>query len=68
MGYRQPFGAHQRYWIYSQGKQILGALLFAAAARKVAVREAFIGWTATERNRFRYRIVNNNRYLILPGV
>jgi hypothetical protein len=68
LGYRQPVGAHQRYWIYSQGKQILGALLFAAAARKVAVREAFIGWTALERNRFRYRIVNNTRFLILPGV
>ncbi|MEW6426359.1 MAG: Druantia anti-phage system protein DruA, partial [Bacillota bacterium] len=71
LGYRQPFGAHQRYWIHSraEGKvEILGALLFAAAARKVAVREAWIGWTALERNRFRYRIVNNSRFLILPGV
>ena len=65
LGYRQPFGAHQRYWIKSRSEgrvQILGALLFAAAARKVAVREAWIGWTALERNRFRYRIVNNSRY------
>jgi len=71
LGYRQPVGAHQRYWIKSRVEekvQILGALLFAAAARKVAVREAFIGWTATERDRFRYRIVNNSRFLILPGV
>lgn len=68
LGYRQPVGAHQRYWIYGRGKQILGALLFAAAARKVAVREAFIGWTAIESERFRYRIVNNSRFLLLPGV
>jgi hypothetical protein len=42
--------------------QVLGVLLFAAAARTVAVREAWVGWTALERNRFRYRIINNSRY------
>lgn len=71
LGYRQPFGAHQRYWIHSRAEgrvEILGALLFAAAARKVAVRESWIGWTALECSRFRYRIVNNSRFLILPGV
>ncbi len=71
LGYRQPFGAHQRYWIHSRAEerlQVLGTLLFAAAARTVAVREAWIGWTELERNRFRYRIINNSRFLILPGV
>ena len=71
LDYRKPFGAHQRYWIHSRagGKvQVLGAMLFAAAARTVADREAWIGWTALERDRFRYRIVNNSRFLILPGV
>lgn len=71
LGYRKPFGAHQRYWIRSEAEgesRILGAILFAAAAKAVADRDAWIGWTALERKRFRYRIVNNSRFLILPGV
>jgi hypothetical protein len=69
LGYKIPFGAHQRYWIYS-GKtgRILGALLFSASAQRVTVREEWIGWTAEERARCRCRIINNSRYLILPGV
>jgi len=71
LGYRQPFGAHQRYWIHSRAGgtvQVLGAMLFAAAARTVADREAWIRWTALERDRFRCRIVNQSRFLVLPGV
>lgn len=71
LGYRQPFGAYRRYWIRSLAEgesRILGAMLFAPAAKAVSVREAFIGWTALELKRFRYRIVNNSRFLILPGV
>jgi hypothetical protein len=71
LGYRHPFGAHQRYWIHSRAGgrvQVLGAMLFAAAARTVADREAWIRWTALERDRFRCRIVNQSRFLVLPGV
>ncbi len=71
LGYRRPIGAHQRYWIRAQvgpDRQILGALLFGAAAKAVAARDTWLGWTAAERSRFRWRIVNNNRFLILPGI
>ena len=71
LGFERAFGAHQRYWICGQlaGEPvILGALLFAAAARHVAVRDAWLGWTREEQQRFRYRVVANSRYLILPGV
>jgi hypothetical protein len=68
LGYRRPFGAHQRYWIKSKGRDILGAILFAAAAKALADRDAWIGWTPFERRRFLYRIVGNSRFLILPGV
>ena len=72
LGYRRPIGAYQRYWIRGQQgadrRVILGALLFGAAAKAVRARDVWIGWTATERSRFRWRIVNNNRFLILPGV
>jgi hypothetical protein len=71
LGYQPPCGAHQRYWIRSQAEGetwVLGAMLFAAAAKTVAVREDFIGWNTLDRRRFRHRIVNNTRFLILPGV
>ncbi len=71
LGFRRAFGAQQRYWIRGEidgEPMILGALLFAAPARHVAVREAWLGWTREQMERFRYRIVANSRYLILPGV
>lgn len=43
-------------------------MLFAAAAKAVADRDAWIGWTVLERKRCRYRIVNNSRFLLPPGV
>ena len=71
LGYRRAFGAHQRYWIRGEvaGRRVVvGALLFAAAARNVAVRDVWLGWTRQEQQRFRYRVVANSRMLILPGV
>ncbi len=71
LGFRRAFGAHQRYWIRGQwrGQPVtLGALLFGAAARNVAVRDAWLGWTKVQQQRFRQRVVANSRMLILPGV
>lgn len=68
LGYRIPCGAHQRYWIRSKDGLILGLILFAAPAKALADRDAWIGWTELERRRFLFRIVNNTRFLILPGV
>jgi transposase len=71
LGFRGAFGAHQRYWIcgvHAGRPVVLGALLFAAAARHVAVRDAWLGWTAQQRQRFRARIVANSRFLIRTGV
>ncbi len=71
LGYQQAFGARQQYWIESlAGPEPvrLGGLLFAAAAQKLQSRDAWIGWDATTRGRFRPRIVNNSRFLILPSV
>jgi len=44
------------------------APVFAAPAKKLADRDAWIGWTDLERRRFRYRLLGNSRFLILPGV
>lgn len=71
LGYRRAFGAHQRYWVWGQVRgaaQILGGLLFAAAAKALAARDEWIGWTAEVRQRNLYRIVANSRYLLRPGV
>jgi hypothetical protein len=71
LGFTRAIGAHQRYWIRVHGPnggQIVGALLFGAAAKALAVRDEWIGWSHEERMRYRPRIVNNNRFLILPGV
>jgi hypothetical protein len=71
LGFRRAVGAHQRYWIYGtiEGERVvLGAFLFAAAAKSVASRDRWLGWNASRRQRFRQRIVSNSRMLILPGV
>jgi len=71
LGYRRPIGAHQRYFIRVQmngGPRIAGLLLFGAAAKVLVDRERWIDWTPAERTRYRVRIVNNNRFLVLPGV
>jgi len=70
-GYRRPIGAHLRYFIraHKSGvQQIVGAFLFGAAAKALADRDQWIGWSPTERMRYRPRIVNNNRFLLLPTV
>lgn len=68
LGYKTPFGAHQRYFIFSGSGQRLGCLLYAAAAFSLASRDAWIGWTKTDRSLRVNLIVNNTRFLIFPWV
>ena len=68
LGFRRAFGAHQRYWVRDNASRVLGGLLFAAAAKALAVRDAWIGWSPQQRSRGLHRIVANSRYLLLPDV
>lgn len=69
LGYKRPFGAHQRYFIWSRPeKQRLGCLLFSASAWALAERDDWIGWNKEERSQHLHRIVNNTRFLIFPWV
>lgn len=71
LGYQRAFGARQQYWIVSHAESEpiqLGGLLFATAAQKLEARDRWIDWDATTRAQFRARIVNNSRFLVLPGV
>ena len=70
LGYRRPFGAHQRYFIVcGKGEeQRLGCLLFAASAWAVGVRDEWIGWSASTRAQRLNWVINNSRFLIFPWV
>jgi hypothetical protein len=69
LGYKQPFGAHQRYFIVpGDGQKPLGCLLFAAAAWALQARDKWIGWTEIDRSIRLNLIVNNTRFLIFPWV
>ncbi|MDF9409472.1 DUF4338 domain-containing protein [Pelotomaculum isophthalicicum JI] len=70
LGYKRPFGAHQRYFIWSGSaeKKRLGCILFSAAAWALAERDIWIGWTKEERSQRLHLVVNNTRFLIFPWV
>lgn len=70
LGYKRPFGAHQRYFIVSGAnpERPLGCLLFAAAAWALAPRDEWIGWSQIDRSLRLNLILNNSRFLIFPWV
>lgn len=69
LGYKRPFGAHQRYFIVQEaGQKPLGCFLFAAAAWALQARDEWIGWTEVDRSLRLNLIVNNTRFLIFPWV
>jgi hypothetical protein len=51
-----------------RGEQVLAVLVWTRAARKLAGREAWVGWDARTRTRRLPLVVQNNRFLILSGV
>jgi len=61
-------GAQRRYLIDSEKQGCLGALGFSAAARRVAVRDRWIGWDDAARAERLQWVVCNSRFLILPWV
>jgi hypothetical protein len=60
-------GAQLRYLVQSRLGYV-GALSFSAPARRLAAREAFIGWDEATRRARLSQVVNNSRFLILPTV
>jgi Domain of unknown function (DUF4338) len=68
--YRVPFGAHLRYLVGSEQypERVLACLLWSSPAWKLAERDRWIGWSATQRARNLQLIVNHGRFLILPWV
>jgi hypothetical protein len=67
LGYRQPAGASIGYLAYWQDRSVACAR-FGPSAWKVAARDTFIGWTSEQRQLGLKRVVNNDRFMILPWV
>ncbi len=61
-------GAQLRYLVKSEKHGWLGGLAFSGAARRVAARDQWIGWTDTTREEKLFLVANNSRFLILPQV
>lgn len=49
-------------------ESIVGGISFCSASHKLGPRDKYIGWNNTVRNKYLPRIVENNRFLILPNV
>jgi hypothetical protein len=60
-------GAQLRYSIHCEAG-VLGGLSFSAAAWRLEPRDSWIGWSDATRHKMLNRVVNNSRFLILPGV
>lgn len=68
LGYSGPVGENLQYLLYDCKKRVLGCFLFGAASWQIACRDRFIGWNDEQRKEGLFRIANNMRFLILPGV
>jgi Domain of unknown function (DUF4338) len=68
LGFEGAGGQNLRYLLRDCYRRDLACVLFAAAAWKVKARDAFIGWSAQQRQERLSLIVNNSRFLILPHV
>lgn len=68
LGHRNMVGCNLKYLAYSNKDQVVAALGWRAAALKIAVRDAFIGWSAEQRKAHLRQIANGNRFLIPPWV
>lgn len=70
LGHRVPFGAHLRYLVFASRPErtVVGCVQFSSPAWRMAVRDVWIGWDDSARQRNLQRVVNNSRFLILPWV
>lgn len=66
--YRSTVGENLAYLVQDRQGRDLACALFGAAAWKTQPRDAFIGWTAAQRQAHLGRVANNSRFLILPWV
>ena len=68
LGYKTLVGAQMRYTVHDCHGGMLALLGFSTAARKLAPRDRFIGWTPALREKNLPRVIDNARFLILPWI
>jgi hypothetical protein len=68
LGYGNTVGENVKYLVRAQDGRPLAALLFGAAAWKCAAREAWIGWSTSQRREHLMLVANNSRFLVAPWV
>jgi hypothetical protein len=68
LGHRNGVGENLKYLARDGTGRPLACLLFGAAAWKVRARDAWIGWTAQQRQQSLFLLANQARFLILPWV
>ncbi len=67
-GFHGAVGENVQYLVRDAGGAELAVMVFGAAAWKVALRDEFIGWSAQQRQEHLGKIVNQQRFLIVPWV
>ena len=67
LGALQPVGEQMFYVAVGPNGGWRAVLVFDAAAKHLAPRDRWIGWTPEQRRRRRALVANNARYLVLPG-
>ncbi len=68
LGWGGAVGENLQFAVSNEAGRLLACMVFGAPAWKCRARDAFIGWTAEQRQRHLHRIVANTRFLILPFV
>jgi hypothetical protein len=68
LGFQRTVGENIKYLVRDQHGRDLACVLFGSAAWKTAPRDAFIGWSDTQRQGNINLLTNNTRFLILPWV
>ena len=67
LGSPQPVG-ERLYYVVTDGQgQWRAVLIFAAAAKHLRARDQWIGWTDAQREKRLPLVVNNMRFLLVPG-
>lgn len=67
LGSPKPVGERLYYIVSDAQGQWRAVLIFAAAAKHLRARDQWIGWTDAQRERRLALVVNNIRFLLVPG-
>jgi hypothetical protein len=67
LGSLKPFGERLYYVVSDAQGRWLALLVFSSAAKHLKLREKWIGWTSPQRDRRLSLVVNNCRFLLIPG-